>query len=173
MHQFVILQSSQFYNTQRIWQPSQWGCNVWYFTITEAIRHTNRKLTIETVASVHLDNSVCALLACLYASVPRCVQVYRIINTANFTTWKDKWTLGHSSEWDWSRKTINVLKKQNKASNKRESLKTYPGYFFPGGGLEGPIRRTFCQSLHPTLVPVFGPRLLPPSQGSSPKIWKI
>ena len=43
--------------------------------------------------------------------------------------------------------------------------------FFPGGG--SPIRRKFCQSPHPTLVPVFGPRLVPPSRGSSPKMWKI
>ena len=44
--------------------------------------------------------------------------------------------------------------------------------FFPGVGLGGPpIRRKFCQSPHLTLVPVFGPRLVPPpSRGSSPKI---
>ena len=48
--------------------------------------------------------------------------------------------------------------------------------FFPGVGLGGPpIRRKFCQfpPPHLTLVPVFGPRLVPPSRGSSPKIWKI
>ena len=48
-----------------------------------------------------------------------------------------------------------------------------PG-FFSWGGLGGPpIRQKFCQSPHPTLVPVFGPRLVPPSRRSSPKIWKI
>ena len=47
--------------------------------------------------------------------------------------------------------------------------------FFPGGELGGPpIRRKFCQfPPHPTLVPVFGPRLFPPSRGSFLKIWKI
>ena len=36
-----------------------------------------------------------------------------------------------------------------------------------------PSGEKFCQSPHPTLVPVLGPRLVPPSRGLSPKIWKI
>ena len=50
-------------------------------------------------------------------------------------------------------------------------------FFLGGGGGWGtggpPIRRKFCQSPHLTLVPVFGPRLVPPSRGSSPKIRKF
>ena len=42
--EFVIRWSSQFYNTQRTWQPLWWGCNVWCFTVAEAIRRANRKL---------------------------------------------------------------------------------------------------------------------------------
>ena len=34
--------------------------------------------------------------------------------------------------------------------------------FLPWGTRESPIQRKFCQSPHPTLVPVFGPRLVPP-----------
>ena len=30
---FVIRRSSQFYNTQRTWQPSWWGRNVWSYSI--------------------------------------------------------------------------------------------------------------------------------------------
>ena len=41
------------------------------------------------------------------------------------------------------------------------------------GGLGVPIRQKFCQSPHPTLVPIFWPRLVPPSRGSSLKIWKF
>ena len=48
------------------------------------------------------------------------------------------------------------------------------GFFFPGGTGGPPIWRKFCQSPHPTLVPVFGPRLVPPpSRGSSPKFEKF
>ena len=50
------------------------------------------------------------------------------------------------------------------------TTQTSPRVFFPGGTGVPPIRRKFCQSPHPTLVPVFGPRLVPPSRGSSPKI---
>ena len=35
------------------------------------------------------------------------------------------------------------------------------------------IQRKFCQSPPSTLVPVFGPRLVPPQPRFSPKIWKI
>ena len=41
--------------------------------------------------------------------------------------------------------------------------------FFPGGTGGPPIRRKFCQSPHPTLVPVFGPRLVPPPAEVRPR----
>ena len=46
--------------------------------------------------------------------------------------------------------------------------------FFPGGDWGGPpIRRKFCQSPpHPTLVPVFGPRLVPPQPRFVPENLK-
>ena len=48
------------------------------------------------------------------------------------------------------------------------NIHTYQG-FFPGGGLGGPpIWQKFCQSPHPTLVLVFGPRLVSPSWSSTP-----
>ena len=42
---------------------------------------------------------------------------------------------------------------------------------FSGGP---PIQQKFCQLPPPSdTVPIFGPRLVPPSWGSSPKIWQI
>ena len=44
---FVIChQSSWSYNTQKTWQSLWWGCNVWCFTVAEAICCANRKCPI-------------------------------------------------------------------------------------------------------------------------------
>ena len=44
---FVICQFSQFYNTQRTWQLLWWGCNIWSFTVAEAIYRANPMLLNE------------------------------------------------------------------------------------------------------------------------------
>ena len=51
-------------------------------------------------------------------------------------------------------------------------LKNFAGFFSWGGtGGSPPSGENFANPPpHPTLVPVFGPRLVPPSRGSSPKI---
>ena len=41
---FVLRRSSQCYNTQRAWQPSWWGRNVWCLTVVGAVRRANWKL---------------------------------------------------------------------------------------------------------------------------------
>ena len=46
-----------------------------------------------------------------------------------------------------------------------------PG-FFPWGAGGPPIRRKFCQFPPSTLVPVFGPRLVPPQRRFVPKNLK-
>ena len=47
--------------------------------------------------------------------------------------------------------------------------------FFPGGLGVPPIQRKFCQSPppHPTLVPIFGPRLVPPAEVRPRKVEKF
>ena len=50
------------------------------------------------------------------------------------------------------------------------------GFFFFLGGLEGsnPIRQKFCQSPHPTFVPIFGLRLVPPAEVRPPNFeWFV
>ena len=37
MRQLCHPRSSQFYNTQGTWQPLWWQCNVWCFTVAEAV----------------------------------------------------------------------------------------------------------------------------------------
>ena len=50
---FVIRRSSQFYSTQRAWQPSWLGCNVSCFTVAETVRCANQKLLkISSIANI-------------------------------------------------------------------------------------------------------------------------
>ena len=46
---FFLRRSSQCYNTQRAWQPSWWGRNVWCLTVVGAVRRANRKLRNEPI----------------------------------------------------------------------------------------------------------------------------
>ena len=71
---FVIRRSSRFYNTQRTWQPLWWRRNVWCFTVAEAVRRANRKLSnIIMTRAVYSHTTLNA------------IQYYIIIDSGSFT----------------------------------------------------------------------------------------